>query len=227
MVCTGLEFAYGIPGTVGGAVYMNAGRLRRRDEGRAGSRAISHGGGRDHGSPRLRRWTSATGTASLKTNGGCILSARTFRLEPGDPRRHQGPDGRADAKAAWTNSRWISPAPGSTFKRPEGAFAAALIDQCGLRGYRHGGAAVSEKHCGFVVNLGGATCADVLALCDRSARHRQRKDGLRPGKRDSGRACQSEKEARTPWNCLIVSGLVGRGQIRRHECAGGHRLFLR
>ena len=49
---------------------------------------------------------------------------------------------------------------------PVGAFAAALIDQCGLRGYRHGGAAVSEKHCGFVVNLGGATCADVLALCD-------------------------------------------------------------
>ena len=51
-------------------------------------------------------------------------------------------------------------------KRPAGAFAAALIDQCGLRGYRHGGAAVSDKHCGFVVNLGGATCADVLALCD-------------------------------------------------------------
>ena len=49
---------------------------------------------------------------------------------------------------------------------PVGAFAAALIDQCGLRGYRHGGAAVSDKHCGFVVNLGGATCADVLALCD-------------------------------------------------------------
>ena len=58
------------------------------------------------------------------------------------------------------------PSAGSTFKRPVGAFAAALIDQCGLRGYRHGGAAVSEKHCGFVVNLGGATCADVLALCE-------------------------------------------------------------
>ena len=58
------------------------------------------------------------------------------------------------------------PSAGSTFKRPAGAFAAALIDQCGLRGYRHGGAAVSDKHCGFVVNLGGATCADVLALCD-------------------------------------------------------------
>ena len=58
------------------------------------------------------------------------------------------------------------PSAGSTFKRPVGAFAAALIDQCGLRGYRHGGAAVSDKHCGFVVNLGGATCSDVLALCD-------------------------------------------------------------
>ena len=58
------------------------------------------------------------------------------------------------------------PSAGSTFKRPAGAFAGALIDQCGLRGYRHGGAAISEKHCGFVVNLGGASCADVLALCD-------------------------------------------------------------
>ena len=50
---------------------------------------------------------------------------------------------------------------------PVGAFAAALIDQCGLRGYRHGGAAVSEKHCGFVVNMGGATCADVVALTEQ------------------------------------------------------------
>ena len=59
------------------------------------------------------------------------------------------------------------PSAGSTFKRPAGAFAAALIDQCGLRGFRHGGAAVSEKHCGFVVNLGGATCADVVSLTDQ------------------------------------------------------------
>ena len=58
------------------------------------------------------------------------------------------------------------PVAGSTFMRPVGAFAAALIDQFGLRRYRHGCAAVSEKHCGFVVNLGGATYADVLALCD-------------------------------------------------------------
>ena len=56
------------------------------------------------------------------------------------------------------------PSAGSTFKRPAGAFAAALIDQCGLRGYRHGGAAVSEKHCGFIVNANHATAADVDEL---------------------------------------------------------------
>ena len=56
------------------------------------------------------------------------------------------------------------PSAGSTFKRPEGYFAAALIDQCGLKGLTVGGAQVSEKHAGFVINCGGATCADVLAL---------------------------------------------------------------
>ena len=58
------------------------------------------------------------------------------------------------------------PSAGSTFKRPQGAFAGKLIEDCGLRGFTVGGAQISEKHCGFVVNLGGATCADVLALCD-------------------------------------------------------------
>ena len=61
------------------------------------------------------------------------------------------------------------PSAGSTFKRPAGAYAAALIDQCGLKGYRVGGAAISEKHAGFVVNLGGATCADVVAVADYAA----------------------------------------------------------
>ena len=56
------------------------------------------------------------------------------------------------------------PSAGSTFKRPEGAFAGALIDQCGLRGYRIGGAAVSDKHCGFVINKGGATSEDIITL---------------------------------------------------------------
>src|SRR5699024_1205234 len=62
------------------------------------------------------------------------------------------------------------PSAGSTFKRPAGCFAGQLIEECGLRGFRVGGAAVSEKHCGFVVNTGGATCADVLRLTDEVRR---------------------------------------------------------
>ena len=164
---TGLEFAYGIPGTVGGAVYMNAGAY----------------GGEMKDVLVSVRYLTAEGTVEelpasqlelgyrhsvFETNGGCILAA-TVRLAPGDP----------DAIAAKMNELMgrrrdkqplDKPSAGSTFKRPAGAFAGALIEQCGLRCHRCGGAAVSEKHCGFVVNLGGATCADVLALCDEVAR---------------------------------------------------------
>ena len=99
----------------------------------------------------------------FESNGGCILSA-AVGLAPGDPgaiaARMNDLMGRRRDKQPLDK-----PSAGSTFKRPVGAFAGALIEQCGLRGHRHGGAAISEKHCGFVVNLGGATCADVLALC--------------------------------------------------------------
>lgn len=100
----------------------------------------------------------------FEENGGCILSAK-FHLARGNAAdiRSRMDDLMARRKDKQPLDK---PSAGSTFKRPVGAFAAALIDQCGLRGYRHGGAAVSDKHCGFVVNLGGATCADVLALCD-------------------------------------------------------------
>ena len=159
---TGLEFAYGIPGTVGGAVYMNAGAY----------------GGEMKDVLASVRYLTAEGdiveapAAALdlgyrhsvfESNGGCILSA-AVRLAPGDPEaiaaRMDDLMGRRRDKQPLDK-----PSAGSTFKRPVGAFAGALIEQCGLRGYRHGGAAISEKHCGFVVNLGGATCADVLALC--------------------------------------------------------------
>ena len=100
----------------------------------------------------------------FEENGGCILSAQ-FALTPGEPEAIRTKMDELMAKRL-DKQPLDKPSAGSTFKRPVGAFAAALIDQCGLRGYRHGGAAVSEKHCGFVVNLGGATCADVLALCD-------------------------------------------------------------
>ena len=160
---TGLEFAYGIPGTVGGAVYMNAG---------------AYGGEMKDVLVSVRYLTTEGETVEIpaeqldlryrhsifEENGGCILSAK-FHLARGN-----AADIRArmdDLMARRKDKQPLDkPSAGSTFKRPVGAFAAALIDQCGLRGYRHGGAAVSDKHCGFVVNLGGATCADVLALCD-------------------------------------------------------------
>ena len=160
---TGLEFAYGIPGTVGGAVYMNAG---------------AYGGEMKDVLVSVRYLTAEGEIVEIpaeqldlsyrhsifEENGGCILSAK-FHLARGNAAdiRSRMDDLMARRKDKQPLDK---PSAGSTFKRPVGAFAAALIDQCGLRGYRHGGAAVSDKHCGFVVNLGGATCADVLALCD-------------------------------------------------------------
>ena len=160
---SGYEFACGIPGTVGGAVYMNAGAYggEMKDVLEAVSYLTADG-----------RWVDSEASeldfsyrhSAFEENDACILGA-VFHLEKGDPdaikaRMNELMQKRIDKQPL------DKPSAGSTFKRPAGAFAAALIDQCGLRGYRHGGAAVSDKHCGFVVNLGGATCADVLALCD-------------------------------------------------------------
>ena len=160
---SGLEFAYGIPGTVGGAVYMNAGAY----------------GGEMKDVLTVVRYLTAEGEvvqasaaeldlsyrhSIFEENGGCVLSAQ-FALQPGNAAEIRAKMDELMAKRA-DKQPLDKPSAGSTFKRPAGAFAAALIDQCGLRGFRHGGAAVSDKHCGFVVNLGGATCADVLALCD-------------------------------------------------------------
>lgn len=160
---TGLEFAYGIPGTVGGAVYMNAGAYggEMKDVLVSVTYLTREGEIVTEDAANL---DLSYRHSIFEENGGCILSAK-FHLKHGDlaaikARMDELMQKRIDKQPL------DKPSAGSTFKRPVGAFAAALIDQCGLRGYRHGGAAVSEKHCGFVVNLGGATCADVLALCD-------------------------------------------------------------
>ena len=160
---SGLEFASGIPGSVGGGVLMNAG---------------AYGGEMKDVLVRVRYLTAegsiveAAATeldlryrhSIFEENGGCILSAH-FALHPGQ--RDQIRARMEELMAKRLDKQPLDkPSAGSTFKRPAGAFAAALIDQCGLRGHRHGGAAVSDKHCGFVVNLGGASCADVLALCE-------------------------------------------------------------
>ena len=160
---TGLEFAYGIPGTVGGAVYMNAGAYGGEMKDELASVRYLTGEGEIVEAP-AEQLDLRYRHSIFEENGGCILSAKFYLA------RGSASDIRAkmdDLMARRRDKQPLDkPSAGSTFKRPVGAFAAALIDQCGLRGYRHGGAAVSEKHCGFVVNLGGATCADVLALCD-------------------------------------------------------------
>ena len=160
---TGLEFAYGIPGTVGGAVYMNAGAYggEMKDVLTTVQYLTAEGEVKEAAASELDlRYRHSI----FEENGGCILSAQ-FALTPGEPEVIRAKMDELMAKRL-DKQPLDKPSAGSTFKRPVGAFAAALIDQCGLRGYRHGGAAVSEKHCGFVVNLGGATCADVLSLCE-------------------------------------------------------------
>ena len=160
---TGLEFAYGIPGTVGGAVYMNAGAYggEMKDVLDKVTYLTQEG---QIVTEEAAKLDLAYRHSIFEENGGCILSAQ-FHLKRGDPEAIRARMNELMAKRV-EKQPMDKPSAGSTFKRPAGAFAAALIDQCGLRGYRHGGAAVSEKHCGFVVNMGGATCADVLALCD-------------------------------------------------------------
>lgn len=164
---TGLEFAYGIPGTVGGAVYMNAGAYggEMRDVVERVTFLDEKGGMHTLGVEDL-----ALGyrTSIFEKKPWCVLEA-VFHLKKGEPEvirtvMQDFMQRRRDKQPL------EMPSAGSTFKRPDGAFAGRLIEQCGLRGFSVGGAAVSTKHCGFVVNQGGATCADVVALTDEVAR---------------------------------------------------------
>ena len=166
---TGLEFAYGIPGTVGGAVYMNAGAYGGEIKDVLAEVAFLDE------KRRLCRLPAAELALGYRTSvfekkPWCIVEA-TFTLHR-DP---EGPEAiRARMEDFMARRRAKQPldlpSAGSTFKRPAGCFAGQLIDECGLRGFAVGGAAVSEKHCGFVVNKGGATCADVLRLTDEVRR---------------------------------------------------------
>ena len=158
---TGLEFAYGIPGSVGGAVYMNAGAYGGDISG-----VILSAESLDASGERVVRDAEELGLgyrkSIFKENGETVIGA-TFRLEKGKSEEI------ASAMTEIIGKRKKSqpleyPSAGSTFKRPEGYFAAALIDECGLKGRAVGGAMVSEKHAGFVINHSGATCRDVLGL---------------------------------------------------------------
>lgn len=160
---SGLEFAYGIPGTVGGAVFMNAGAY----------------GGETRDVCAEVTYLDASGELSTVTNSecdfgyrhsvfkenGCIILFAKYKLAVDNK------DAIRDRMDDFMNRRRTKqpleyPSAGSVFKRPEGAYAGTLIENCGLKGTRVGGAEVSRKHAGFIINADAATCADVMGLVE-------------------------------------------------------------
>ncbi len=160
---TGLEFASGIPGSLGGAILMNAGAYGGEIGNLVRTVTVMDHGGRIRILNRKQMDFRYRHSVVMET-GDIILSA-TLELKPDDPaaiheRIHELTQKRISKQPL------NFPSAGSTFKRPPGYFAAALIDQAGLRGYRVGDAQVSEKHTGFVVNRGHATASEILQLMD-------------------------------------------------------------
>ncbi len=161
---TGLTFAQGIPGTVGGAVVMNAGAYGGQiADTLVSSRCLTPEG--------IRTLTAEEHKLAYRhsvyaENPGWVCLEATFRLVPGDKEAILAE--MADYAQRRRDKQPLEwPSAGSTFKRPEGHFAGKLIEDAGLKGFTVGGAQVSEKHAGFVINKGGATCADVLSLMEQ------------------------------------------------------------
>lgn len=161
---TGLEFAQGIPGSVGGGVTMNAGAYGGELVQVLDSVTVLDRQGQEHVIPAADCGLGYR--RSIFSGGDYLIVEARFRLTHGDPADIEVRMKELAAKRK-EKQPLEYPSAGSTFKRPEGYFAAALIDQCGLKGLTVGGAQVSEKHAGFVINRGGATCADVLALVEQ------------------------------------------------------------
>jgi len=158
---SGLEFAHGIPGTLGGAVFMNAGayggemaqvirRVHYLDETLTRRTAAGPELAFSYRHSRFSETKELILGAELALTSGDAAEIGIRMAELAEKRR-------AGQPLEW-------PSGGSAFKRPKAGYAAALIDEAGLKGYAVGGAQVSEKHAGFVINRGGATCADVLAV---------------------------------------------------------------
>lgn len=159
---TGLEFAHGIPGTVGGGVCMNAGAYGGELKQVVSGASVLLP---EEGVRFLTGEELAFGyrRSFLTEHPEAVVLYAEFRLSAGDPEAIRETQRSLMARRKASQPlEW--PSAGSTFKRPEGHFAGTLIDQCGLKGRAVGGAQVSEKHAGFVINRGGATCADIKEL---------------------------------------------------------------
>ena len=158
---TGLEFAHGIPGTVGGGLMMNAGAYGGELAQVTARTVYMHPDGSVEIFEGARQGFGYRRSAFAQLDG--IILRAEFALQPGDPAEiRRIMDDLAARRRASQPLEF--PSAGSTFRRPAGGYAARLIDGAGLKGLQVGGAAVSEKHAGFVINRGGASCADVLAL---------------------------------------------------------------
>lgn len=160
---SGMECLYGIPGSVGGALFMNAGAYGGEMKDIVKSARCLNERGEIVTIPAAEMALSYRHSV-FSENGWCILSV-TMELVPGDKLAiKQKMDELMQKRRDKQPLEY--PSCGSTFKRPEGYFAAALIEECGLKGFSIGGAEVSEKHSGFVINKGGATFEDVTALVE-------------------------------------------------------------
>ncbi len=166
---SGLEFAYGIPATVGGAVYMNAGAY-----GGVISDVLLESVCYDVNKDKILKMTlSEHGfdyRKSVYMSGGLVCLEATFLLSFGN-RETIEEKMRENMRSRKEKQPLELPSAGSYFKRPEGLFSAKLIDDCGLKGFSVGDAEVSKKHAGFIVNKGNATARDILALEDEVRRH--------------------------------------------------------
>ena len=158
---TGLEFAAGIPGTLGGAIVMNAGAYdgEMKD-------VVEYVDILDSG--EVKRFTGSEmdfGYRHSIVKGDMVVLGAALRLRPGV--QSEIDELMQRLRLARTSKQPLEyPSAGSTFKRPEGYFAGKLIEDSGLKGYRVGDAMVSEKHCGFVINVGNATSKDIVTLID-------------------------------------------------------------
>ena len=173
---SGMEFAHGIPGTVGGGVYMNAGAYGGEicdicesvDVMDLNGNLKTLSGDEMQFSYRHSR---------LEEEGGIVVSA-TFRLIPQDSNDIKAKMKELQSKRSASQPLDL-PSAGSAFKRPVGGYAAALVDQVGLKGFAVGGAAISTKHAGFAVNIGGATAADVKSLLQQVSDRVYANSGIR------------------------------------------------
>ncbi len=156
---TGMEFAHGIPGSLGGAVTMNAGAYGGEMRQIVRSVTVLD----PQGSLCTVEHPEFSYRHSAFSDGSRLILSAELQLSQGDPVQIQGEmDRLMEQRKSKQPLEW--PSAGSTFKRPKDGYAAALIDRCGLKGTAVGGAQVSEKHAGFVINRGGATCQDILDL---------------------------------------------------------------